>query len=180
MEKIKNEDLGRKTVDEYKSSTKTPIVVVLDNVRSGINVGSIFRTADSFLLDAIYLCGITGQPPQQDILKSALGATETVTWKYFADTADAINELKSQQYFIISIEQAKGSIMLNNFVPEQGQKIALVFGHEVQGVQQSIIDVSDACIEIPQIGTKHSLNVSVCSGIVVWDIWSKMNKHQSA
>lgn len=175
MEKIKNEDLGQKSVNEFKMAAKTPVTLVLDNVRSALNVGSVFRTADAFLLEAIYLCGITAQPPNKEIFKSALGATETVAWQYFADTTDAIQILKKNGYTVICIEQAKGSISLREFYPLPAAKLALIFGHEVNGVQQSVINMSDGCIEIPQAGTKHSLNIAVCSGIVIWDIYNKIH-----
>lgn len=174
MQKIPNQDLGRKTIDEFKSASKTPLIVVLDNVRSALNVGSVFRTADAFLLEAVYLCGITACPPNKEINKSALGATDSVAWKYFESTAVAISELKSNGYKIASIEQAEGSVMLHNYHATTSEKLAIVFGHEVEGVNQEIINSSDVCIEIPQHGHKHSLNVSVCNGIVVWDIFSKM------
>jgi tRNA G18 (ribose-2'-O)-methylase SpoU len=174
VQKIANEDLGRKSIDEFKEASKTPIIVVLDNVRSALNVGSVFRTADAFLIEAVYLCGITACPPNKEINKSALGATETVAWSYFENTMTAIEDLKKSGYKIASVEQAKGSIMLNNFNPQTGEKIALVFGHEVEGVKQEVINASDVCIEIPQHGHKHSLNISVCNGVVVWDLFCKM------
>lgn len=163
------QDLGRLSSDEFKATEKNKIILVLDNVRSLNNVGSAFRTADAFLIEAIYLCGVTGTPPKPEIEKTALGATETVTWKYFKTTQEAIDELKTNGYFVASIEQAKNSILLNQFQkPEKA--LALVFGNEVYGVEQSIIDRSDACLEIPQFGTKHSLNVSVSMGIVLWEM----------
>jgi 23S rRNA (guanosine2251-2'-O)-methyltransferase len=163
------QDLGRLSSDEFKASKKNKIILVLDNIRSLNNVGSAFRTADAFLIEAIYLCGVTGTPPKPEIEKTALGATETVTWKYFNTTQDAIHELMSNSYFIASIEQAKNSIMLNQF-QKPNQPLALVFGNEVYGVEQHIINQSNACIEIPQFGTKHSFNVSVSMGIVLWEI----------
>lgn len=174
MQKIANEDLGRKSIDEFKEAFKTPVIVVLDNVRSALNVGSVFRTADAFLIEAVYLCGITACPPNKEINKSALGATETVTWKYFENTLEAIADLKNDGYKIASVEQTEGSVLLNNYHPNVAEKLALVFGHEVDGVHQDVINVSDVCIEIPQHGHKHSLNISVCNGIVVWDIFNKM------
>ena len=174
MRKLANEELNRKSLDEFKESSKTPIVIVLDNVRSLNNVGSVFRTADAFLIDAVYLCGITGTPPNKEIQKTALGATESVTWKYTSTTLEAISELKAQEYLICSIEQAEAAVMLNNFVPAKNQKIAMVFGNEVKGVEQEVIDKSDYVIEIPQVGTKHSLNIAVSVGIVVWDVFLKL------
>jgi 23S rRNA (guanosine2251-2'-O)-methyltransferase len=168
-DKLSMQDLGRMTTEQFKASKKHKVVLVLDNIRSLNNVGSAFRTADAFLIEAVYLCGLTGAPPKPEIEKTALGATETVSWKYFKTTQEAITDLKSNNYFIASIEQAKHSVMLNQFQkPEQG--IALVFGNEVYGVEQGIIDASDVCLEIPQFGTKHSFNVSVSMGIVLWEI----------
>jgi tRNA G18 (ribose-2'-O)-methylase SpoU len=168
-EKLSMNDLGRLSSDEFKASEKNRIILVLDNIRSLNNVGSAFRTADAFLIEAIYLCGVTGTPPKPEIEKTALGATSTVSWKYFKNTKDAIAELKSADYYIASIEQAKNSVMLNRF-QKPVQPIALVFGNEVYGVDQEIIDQSNACIEIPQFGTKHSFNVSVSMGIVLWEL----------
>ncbi len=168
-QKLSMSDLGRLTPEEFKASTKNKIILVLDNIRSLNNVGSAFRTADAFLLEAIYLCGVTGTPPKPEIEKTALGATETVSWKYFRTTQEAIDELKSKKYFIAAAEQAKDSVMLNKFSkPEQA--LALVFGNEVYGVEQEIINQCDACIEIPQFGSKHSFNVSVSMGIVLWEM----------
>jgi tRNA G18 (ribose-2'-O)-methylase SpoU len=163
------EDLGRMNPEQFKTSEKNRIILVLDNVRSLNNVGSAFRTADSFLIEAIYLCGVTGVPPHKDIEKTALGATQTVSWKYFKTTLEAIEELRTQNYYIASVEQAKNSVMLNQFVKPE-KPLALIAGNEVYGVEQDIIDKSDACIEIPQFGTKHSLNVSVSVGIVLWEM----------
>lgn len=163
------DDLNRKTVDEFRKAVKLPVVIVLDNVRSMNNVGSVFRTADAFLLEGIYLCGVTAQPPHREIQKTALGATETVNWKHFATTLEAVTTLKNEGYKVYAVEQADESTMLDKFVPAKG-KIALVFGNEVSGVEQAVIDVCDACIEIPQYGTKHSLNLAVSVGIVVWEI----------
>jgi 23S rRNA (guanosine2251-2'-O)-methyltransferase len=174
MRKLLNEELERKTVEEFKSSSKTPIIIVLDNVRSLNNVGSVFRTADAFLVEAVYLCGITGQPPNKEIQKTALGATESVVWKYFNTTLEAITELRNNNYSIYSIEQTESAIMLNDFMPAKQQRIAIVFGNEVNGVEQQVIDTSDGVIEIPQLGTKHSLNISVSVGIVMWDLLSKL------
>ncbi|MCW3072358.1 MAG: TrmH family tRNA/rRNA methyltransferase [Bacteroidetes bacterium] len=174
MRKLQNEELKRKSVDEFKQSSKTPIVIVLDNVRSLNNVGSVFRTADAFLIEAVYLCGITGQPPHKEIQKTALGATESVSWKYLDNTLEAVNELKDDGYLVYAIEQAESAIMLNNFMPARKQKIAIIFGNEVKGVQQEVIDASTDVIEIPQVGTKHSLNIAVSVGIVMWDLYLKI------
>ena len=163
------QDLGRLSSDEFKASQKNKIILVLDNIRSLNNVGSAFRTADAFLIEAIYLCGVTGTPPKPEIEKTALGATETVAWHYFKTTQEAIDHLKSQNYYIASIEQAKDSVMLNEFEKPQ-QPLALVFGNEVYGVEQEIINQSNICLEIPQFGTKHSFNVSVSMGIVLWEV----------
>jgi len=174
MRKLANEELNRKSLDEFKESSKTPIVIVLDNVRSLNNVGSVFRTADAFLADAVYLCGITGTPPNKEIQKTALGATESVSWKYKATTQEAVTELRAMGYLICAIEQAEAALMLNDFIPRKDQKVALVFGNEVKGVEQEVIDQSDCVIEIPQVGTKHSLNIAVSVGIVVWDVFRKL------
>lgn len=163
------EDLGRMNQEEFKRSEKNRIILVLDNVRSLNNVGSAFRTADSFLIEAVYLCGVTGVPPNKDIEKTALGATETVSWKYFKTTLEAVDELKATGYYIASVEQAKQSVMLNQFQKPE-KPLALIAGNEVYGVDQEVIDQSDACIEIPQFGTKHSLNVAVSVGIVLWEM----------
>ena len=173
MRKLKNSELRRISVENFKSSIKTPIVVILDNIRSAINVGSVFRTADAFRLKKVYLCGITPSPPHKDIRKSALGATKTVDWEYIENTENIILHLKSLGYLICSVEQVDDSIMLNKFSNFE-KPIAVIFGNEVNGVKQSVIDKSDYCIEIPQIGTKHSLNVSVCVGIVLWDLYKKI------
>ena len=176
MRKLLNEELERKSVEEFKMSSKTPVIIVLDNVRSLNNVGSVFRTADAFLVEAVYLCGITGQPPNKEIQKTALGATESVSWKYFENTLDAVAELKTNKYIVYAIEQTESAIMLNNFMPSKKQKIAIIFGNEVKGVEQDVIDVSEDVIEIPQIGTKHSLNISVSVGIVMWDLFLKLGR----
>ena len=168
-EKISMHDLGRLSREEFTKTEKNKIVVVLDNIRSLNNVGSAFRTADSFLIEAIYLCGVTGTPPNKDIEKTALGATHTVSWKYFKTTNEALEKLRAEGYFIASIEQATNAVMLNIFVKPK-QPVAIIFGNEVYGVEQHIIDKSDTCIEIPQFGTKHSLNVSVTIGIVLWEM----------
>ncbi len=176
MRKLKNSELNRKSVEVFKTTPKTPFVLVLDNVRSLNNIGSIFRTADAFLIEAIYLCGITACPPHKDIHKTALGATDSVNWEYFNSAIEAINKLKSQGYTILAIEQTENSVMLDKFTPVKGLKYALVFGHEVKGVDQEIVDMCDLSIEIPQYGTKHSFNISVSAGIVLWDLFVKYNQ----
>ncbi|MES2513706.1 MAG: RNA methyltransferase [Bacteroidota bacterium] len=168
-EKLSMHDLGRMSSEEFKGSKKNKIVLVLDNIRSLNNVGSAFRTADAFLIEAIYLCGVTGTPPKPEIEKTALGATQTVNWQYFKTTQEAVDALRLNGYHIASIEQAKNAVMLNQFQRSE-QPLALVFGNEVYGVEQRIIDQSDVCIEIPQFGTKHSFNVSVSMGIVLWEM----------
>ena len=173
MRKLKNSELGRISVENFKTSKKTPIVVVLDNVRSALNVGSSFRTSDAFRIEKIYLCGITATPPNKEIRKSALGATESVEWEKVEDTDSVIKKLKSDGCHIYAIEQTENSIMLNDFSTAE-KPIAVVFGHEVNGIQQSVIDLCNECIEIPQIGTKHSLNISVSVGIVIWDLYKKI------
>lgn len=170
MQKIKNEDLGRKSVEEFKQSEKLPVVLVLDNVRSLNNVGSAFRTADSFLLESLYLCGLTGTPPNAEIEKTALGATESMDWKRFKTTIDAVKDLKEKGYKVYAIEQVKNSTYLQNLQYQKNEKIAIIFGNEVYGVEQEVINICDGTIEIPQLGTKHSLNISVSIGIVVWEI----------
>ena len=174
MQKILNEELGRLSVDEFKAATKIPLIIVLDNVRSAMNVGSIFRTADAFLIRGIYLCGITTVPPHKEVLKTALGATDTVQWHYFESTKKAIEKLKEDGYKVLSVEQVNGAFSPQNFIVKTGEMIALVFGHEVNGVDQEIVSLSDACIEIPQAGTKHSLNITVAAGIVIWEFYNKL------
>ena len=173
MRKLRNNELNRKSVKEFKKSPKTPFVVVLDNVRSLNNIGSVFRTCDAFMVEAVYLCGITACPPHKDIHKTALGATDSVAWKYFKETREVIQLLKEAGYVVISLEQADGSIFLHEFSIEKRKKYAFVFGNEVKGVSQFIIDTSDFCVEIPQYGTKHSFNISVSAGIVLWDAFLK-------
>jgi 23S rRNA (guanosine2251-2'-O)-methyltransferase len=170
MRKLSMDELNRKSVDEFKRSEKIPVIVVMDNIRSMHNVGSVFRTADAFLLEAIYLCGYTAQPPHRDINKTALGATETVTWKHFATTVEAVKELQADGYKVYAIEQVESSISLENFSIAADEKTAVVFGNEVEGVQQEVIGICEGCIEIPQLGMKHSLNISVAAGIVLWEI----------
>ncbi|HKL37786.1 MAG TPA: RNA methyltransferase [Bacteroidales bacterium] len=171
MRKLKNSELKRKTVDEFKNTGKFPVYLVLDNVRSLNNVGSAFRTADAFLVEGIGLCGITACPPNRDIHKTALGATDSVEWSYYAQTSDAVTDLKDKGYKILSVEQTEESISLPSFNPSRSEKYALVFGHEMKGVQQKVVDQSDACIEIPQHGTKHSFNISVSVGIVLYHFY---------
>ncbi|MDO4185898.1 MAG: RNA methyltransferase [Bacteroidales bacterium] len=174
MRKLKITELKRISTEEFKEAKKLPLIVVLDNVRSQYNVGSVFRTSDAFRVEAIYLCGISATPPHQEIHKTALGAEDTVDWKYFKDTTVAINELKAAGYFIYSIEQVEGSVMLENLQLDATKKYAVVLGNEVKGVQQEVVNLSDGCIEIPQYGTKHSLNVSTTAGIVIWDFFKQM------
>jgi len=169
MRKLSMDELGRKSVDEFKQAAKSPVVVVLDNIRSMHNVGSVFRTADAFLVEAICLCGYTPQPPHRDIHKTALGATETVDWLYYSGTAAAVQELKERGYAVYAVEQVEGSISLEQFVAPAG-KLAIVLGNEVEGVDAGVLQQCDGCIEIPQLGTKHSLNVSVAAGIVLWKL----------
>ena len=168
MRKLKLDELGRVSAEEYKVIDKHPIVVVLDNVRSMHNVGAVFRTSDAFLIDKIYLCGITATPPHKEIHKTAIGAENSVDWEYVKDSNELIKKLKEDDYQIVTIEQTEGSVLLNEFEVDQSKKYAIVMGNEVDGVQQSIIDECDTCIEIPQSGTKHSLNVSVCTEIILW------------
>lgn len=173
MRKLQNEELGRITPEQFRKSEKSPFVIVLDNIRSQSNVGSVFRTADAFLTESIYLCGITAVPPHREIQKTALGATESVAWKYFKDTIEAVMELKSRGYEIVGIEQAEGSVGLGDFEVKKGIRYALVFGHEVNGVDQAVLDVCGHVVEIPQFGTKHSLNIAVSAGIVLWEMNKK-------
>lgn len=175
MRKLLNDELGRLDVDAFKKAEKTPISIVLDNIRSLNNIGSVFRTADAFRIEKIYLCGITAQPPHKDIRKTALGATESVTWEYLENTEALINQLNKEGYTTVAIEQAENATMLNEFTVSSAQKYALVFGNEVKGVSQEVVDTCVEVVEIPQFGTKHSLNISVSAGVVVWDLWSKIN-----
>jgi tRNA G18 (ribose-2'-O)-methylase SpoU len=174
MRKLKNSELGRLSVEDFKQTKKTPIIVVLDNVRSLNNIGSVFRTCDAFLIEKIYLCGITATPPHKDIHKTALGSTETVDWDYVENIMDLVSRLKSENIKVISIEQAENTTMLNAFQPEANMRYALVFGNEVKGVKQEVVSASDLVLEIPQFGTKHSLNISVSVGVVVWDVFAKL------
>lgn len=169
MRKLRNSELGRLSVPEFKSAEKLPVAVVLDNVRSLNNIGSVFRTSDAFLIAEVFLCGITAQPPHKDIHKTALGATESVDWSHFPETMDAIRTLKTDGYTIVSVEQTVDSVELDNFRFTREHKYAFVFGHEIRGVQQEVVDASDLSLDIPQFGTKHSLNISVSVGIVLWE-----------
>ncbi|MGH1384326.1 RNA methyltransferase [Kordia sp.] len=174
MRKLKNSELNRLSVDEFKSSEKTRIIIILDNIRSLNNIGSVFRTSDAFLVEKIYLCGITAKPPHKDIHRTALGATESVAWEHREDTLALVKELQENNVKIASIEQAENAIMLNEFKPSTGNTYALVFGNEVKGVQQEVVSASDYVLEIPQFGTKHSLNISVSAGVVIWDVFAKL------
>ncbi len=174
MRKLANSELDRKNVEEFKASEKTPIIVVLDDVRSLHNIGSVFRTCDAFLVEKVYLCGITATPPNKEIHKTALGATETVEWEYAKDVVEVVKSLKESGVSVQSVEQVENSVMLNDFKVIEGAKYALVFGNEVKGVNQEVVNLSDGVIEIPQLGTKHSLNISVSAGIVIWDLFQQM------
>jgi len=173
MRKLASKELGRLSPQQFREAEKIPVVIVLDNVRSLYNVGSVFRTADAFRAEAIYLCGITATPPHREIHKTALGAEETVNWKHFKQTEEAVVKLKSTGWKIAAIEQAQGSVPLHEFRFGKNEKYALIFGHELNGVSQAVMNMADVCIEIPQTGTKHSLNIAVSVGIVVWEIWKK-------
>ena len=175
MRKMPNEELDRLSIPEFKQSKKIPVVVVLDNVRSQNNIGSVFRTADAFRLESIILCGITSKPPHREIHKTALGATESVHWEYQEETPGVIEELKARGYQILAVEQAENSVSLEQFQLVKNQKYVLVFGHEIRGVDQKVVDMCDLCVEIPQFGTKHSLNISVAAGIVIWDIFKQFS-----
>lgn len=174
MQKLKLDDLNRVSIDEFKEQEKLPVVVVLDNVRSMHNIGSVFRTADGFAVQGVYLCGITAQPPHREIEKTALGATQSVTWRHFSTTAEAVTALRNEGYKIIAVEQAKNSTMLNTFIPSKLEKYALIFGNEVNGVSDEVMAQIDECIEIPQFGTKHSFNIVISAGIVLWDFFAKL------
>jgi len=175
MRKLKNEELPRLDVEAFKQAEKTRLTIVLDNIRSLNNIGSVFRTADAFLVEKIYLCGITAVPPHKDIRKTALGATESVTWEHREATVPLVEELKSHGYTTLAIEQAEGARMLNDYRVEPQKKYVLIFGNEVKGVGQEVVNACDDVLEIPQFGTKHSLNISVSAGVVVWDFWYKIN-----
>lgn len=171
MRKLSLKELNRLSVSEFREREKPPIVLVLDNVRSALNVGSAFRTADAFALEKIYLCGITAQPPHREILKTAIGATESMEWSYHPSVVETVRALKDSGYRIVAVEQAEGSTPLQDFSVSEDQKLALVFGNEVSGVTEEIMELVDACVEVPQFGTKHSLNISVCIGVVVWEVF---------
>ncbi|MDB5288196.1 MAG: TrmH family methyltransferase [Mucilaginibacter sp.] len=175
MRKLKLDELNRATIDEFKAQDKLAVAVVLDNVRSMHNIGSIFRTSDGFAVNKVCLCGITAQPPHREIEKTALGATQSVNWEYFETPLQAVQHLRNEGYQIIAIEQAENSTMLNTFAPSQTEKYALIFGNEVNGVSDEVMEVIDTCIEIPQFGTKHSFNIVVSAGIVLWDFFAKLN-----
>ena len=174
MRKLRNSELDRLTNEGYKKADKTPIIVILDNIRSLNNIGSVFRTSDAFLIEKVYLCGITAKPPHKDIHKTALGSTDSVDWEHVEDTLSLVESLKAQKIQIASIEQADNAVMLNDFIPVKEKKVAVIFGNEVKGVQQEVVSASDFCIEIPQYGTKHSLNISVSCGVVLWDLFNKV------
>lgn len=178
MRKLKNSELNRLTTDEYQKADKLPLVVVLDNIRSCFNTGSVFRTSDALLIDKIYLCGITATPPNKEIHKTALDAEKSVPWEYVKNTQDAVILLKEKGYKVMAVEQVEGSIPLTGFIPSKNEKLALVFGNEVKGVSQSVINLCDGSLEIPQYGTKHSFNVSVSAGIVLWDVFQKLNNQK--
>lgn len=174
MKKLKSDELNRVDVAAFRAQEKLPVVVLLDNVRSMHNIGSVFRTADGFAIEKLYLCGITAQPPHREIEKTALGATQSVAWTHFESTLEAVASLREEGYEIIAIEQASGSIMLNTFQPESSKKYALIFGNEVNGVSEEVMAQIDKCIEIPQFGTKHSFNIVISAGIVLWDFFAKL------
>ena len=174
MRKLLNDELDRLSLEEFKQVDKIPVWVVLDNVRSLNNIGSVFRTADAFRLEGVFLCGITATPPHREIHKTALGATESVRWEYREETLAAISELRSEGCRILAVEQVEGAVMLDQLQLLEGEKYALVFGHEIRGVEQQVVESSDLCIEIPQFGTKHSLNISVAAGIVIWEMFRRL------
>src|SRR3954467_4872538 len=169
MRKLSMQELNRKSVEEFRQSDKIPIIAVLENVRSAYNVGSVFRTADAFLIEAIYICGYSAKPPHKEIKKTALGAEETVHWKHFKNAGEAISELRNEQYKIFAVEQVENSVSLERFIAGPG-KVAVIFGNEVTGVEQSTIQLCDGCIEIPQLGMKHSLNIATAAGVVLWEL----------
>jgi len=170
MRKLSMDELGRKSVDEFRQSEKFPIIIVLENIRSAYNIGSVFRTADAFLMEAIYIIGYSAKPPHKEIKKTALGAEESVDWKYFKTSNDAIAELKSNDYKVFAVEQAEGSKKLQDIKAGKGEKMAVIFGNEVTGVEQTTIHLCDGCIEIPQMGMKHSLNIATAAGVVLWEL----------
>ena len=175
MRKLKLDELNRASIDEFKQQQKLPVVVVLDNIRSLHNVGSVFRTSDAFAIEGLYLCGITGLPPNREIEKTALGATQSVNWQHFETTIAAIQHLRNKGYTILAIEQAESSQMLNTFMPDASKHYALIFGNEVNGVDDEVMKQVDGCIEIPQFGTKHSFNIVISAGIILWDFFSKLD-----
>lgn len=175
MKFISNDLLGRPDLEEYRSLTKLPVVVILDDVRSGLNVGSVFRSSDSFLVEKIILCGITAKPPERDILKSALGATESVAWEYATSVSDAIHKMKEEGRTVYAVEQSSDSTPLNEIDKIGDKSFALIFGNEVKGVNATVLPLIDGCIEVPQSGTKHSLNIAVCAGIVLWEFYKKFH-----
>ena len=175
MRKLKNIELSRLSIEEFKQAPKLPVAVVLDNVRSLHNIGSVFRTSDAVMAEVIHLCGITAIPPHKDIHKTALGATDSVNWEYFEETKESIQKLKKESYTIVAVEQTEDSIPLHTFRAEPNRKYAFIFGHEIRGVQQDIVNLSDIRIDIPQHGTKHSLNISVCAGIVLWEVFRQLS-----
>lgn len=174
MRKLRNSELSRLDVEQFKLAPKIPVIVVLDNVRSCNNIGSVFRTADALLVEALYLCGFTATPPNKEIHKTALDAENSVTWQYFQNTVDAVNALQKSGYKVYAVEQVEDATLLPEFTVSQGERLALVFGNEVKGVEQQVVDLCDGAIEIPQFGTKHSFNISVSAGIVLWDIFNKL------
>jgi tRNA G18 (ribose-2'-O)-methylase SpoU len=174
MKKLRTIEMQRLSVEEFHQASKLPLIVVLDDVRSMHNVGSVFRTGDAFRIEAVYLCGITSTPPMAEIHKTALGAEDSVNWKYFMTALEAVASLKADGYEVLSVEQAHGSTMLQDFVPQKDRKYAVIFGNEVKGVHQEVVDASDDCLEIPQFGTKHSMNVSVTAGIIIWHFANKL------
>ena len=175
MRKLENSELKRKSIEAFKQAKKTPLILVLDDIRSLHNIGSVFRTADAFLIEKIYLCGITATPPNKEIHKTALGATETVVWEHYENVLTVIEKLKADDIMTLAIEQVESAVFLQNFEIQKGKKYALVFGNEVHGVSQEAVALCDGCIEIPQLGTKHSLNIAVSAGIVVWDLFKQFN-----
>ena len=177
MRKLANNELNRLDIEQFKKAEKIPLIVILDNVRSLNNIGSVFRTCDAFLIEKIYLCGITATPPNKEIHKTALGATDSVAWEYVENTLLVVEKLKEQEVYIISIEQAENSTKLNDFQPNGKQKYAIIFGNEVKGVEQEVVSASDEVIEIPQYGTKHSLNISVSAGIAIWELAMKLRRY---
>lgn len=174
MRKLENNELERKTIEDFKTSEKTPLIIVMDDIRSLHNIGSVFRTSDAFLIEKIVLCGITATPPHKEIQKTALGATETVAWEYHKNVTDVIQNLQAENVVVLAIEQVENAFLLDQFIIDRTKKYALVFGNEVYGVSQDAVALCDGCLEIPQLGTKHSLNIAVSAGIVIWDLFKQM------